>query len=102
MRSRLYKSLLFVFMLPILGGAGCKAPFPPQTKSGIPQDHVVNIKGVMHKNGYKFPFKSSSGCSDANCHHDDLDGGVAKVNGVTHIAPSCFQCHGTKWQDDED
>lgn len=81
-------------------GVGCKAPFPPQRKEGLPEDHVVNIKGAFHKEGYLHPYRPESGCSSATCHHEDLDGGIAVVNGATRIAPSCFQCHGTKWQDD--
>ncbi len=80
--------------------SGCDGIFPPQQKIGPPADHTVSIKGVMHKPGYKHPYRAASGCSDASCHHDDLDGGVAEVNGKTTVAPSCFQCHGTKWEDD--
>ncbi|MFQ5823034.1 MAG: hypothetical protein ACE5JB_03165 [bacterium] len=56
----------------------------------------------MHKKGYKFPFKTSSGCSDTECHQSDLDGGVANVDGRITIAPSCFQCHETLWSDEID
>ena len=78
----------------------CNGPFPSTTKEGPPADHEVNIKGVMHKQGYKNPYRETSGCSSADCHQDDLDGGVANVEGIVTIAPSCFQCHGTKWDDD--
>lgn len=56
----------------------------------------------MHKEGFKYPYKQASGCSASECHHDDLDGGVAVVDSVQTVAPSCFQCHNTKWQDDTD
>lgn len=81
---------------------GCNGLFPHAPKSGIPDDHTENIRGAIHKKGYKFPFKASSGCSDTDCHHPDLDGGVAKVDGRTTIAPSCFQCHETLWSDETD
>ncbi|MFQ5627283.1 MAG: hypothetical protein ACE5I1_00870 [bacterium] len=80
----------------------CKNPFPPAQKQGIPDDHTVSIKGAMHKEGFKYPYKQASGCSASECHHDDLDGGVAVVDSVQTVAPSCFQCHNTKWQDDTD
>lgn len=80
----------------------CNGLFPPAPKSGIPDDHTENIKGAMHKKGYKFPFKSSGGCSDTDCHQPDLDGGVANVDGRITIAPSCFQCHETLWSDETD
>ena len=84
----------------VLFVAACTPPFPSQVKDGIPADHVVNIKGAMHKEGYKFPFRPTSGCSSNTCHHDDLNGGVAMVNGEIRIAPSCFQCHGTRWEEE--
>lgn len=78
----------------------CKSPFPPTTKQGIPTDHTVKIESAMHKEGYMYPYRPESGCSAAVCHHDDLDGGTAVVDGVQTIAPSCFQCHNTKWLED--
>ena len=78
----------------------CNGPFPSAQKQGPPADHTANITGVFHKPGYMNPYRESSGCSAAECHQDDLDGGVAVVNGGQTIAPSCFQCHGTKWQED--
>lgn len=83
-----------------LAVSSCDGPFPAQTKTGPPADHTVSIKGAMHKQGYKYPYKPESGCSAANCHQDDLDGGVATVDGRQTVSPSCFQCHGTKWKDD--
>jgi hypothetical protein len=78
----------------------CNGPFPSAQKQGLPGDHTVSIQGVFHKPGYMNPYREASGCSSGDCHQDDLDGGVAVVEGKTTIAPSCFQCHGTKWQDD--
>ncbi|MDQ7053422.1 MAG: hypothetical protein Q9P14_11180 [candidate division KSB1 bacterium] len=54
----------------------------------------------MHREGLKYPYRPSSGCSSDKCHQEDLDGGVAEVNGIKTIAPSCFQCHGTLWEDE--
>lgn len=56
----------------------------------------------MHKNGLEHPFREESGCSDFDCHHDDLRGGLAIVEGVQTVAPSCFQCHENKWDDGGD
>ncbi len=91
-----------VVALWLLGTLGCQGPFPPSAKPNLPDDHTVNIKSVFHKPGYKFPYKSSSGCSASTCHHDDLDGGMAEVDGRITVAPSCFQCHQTLWSDEED
>ncbi|MFQ5605515.1 MAG: hypothetical protein ACE5HS_19775 [bacterium] len=80
----------------------CSGPFPSISKSGLPSDHTEKIKGVLHKKGFKYPYKTNSGCSDSKCHQDDLDGGVAEVDGKITISPSCFQCHETLWEDDID
>ena len=85
----------------ILVFLACNGPFPPTAKPTLPEGHTVNIKSAFHKQGYKYPYKESSGCSAATCHRDDLDGGVAEIDGRVTIAPSCFQCHATLWSDEE-
>ncbi len=96
MRVSIYTAFSFFILIT----AACDYPFPPQTKVGPPDDHVVNKNGAMHREGLQYPFRPSSGCSSNQCHHEDLDGGVAVVNGMKTIAPSCFQCHGTRWKDE--
>lgn len=80
--------------------SACSGPFPAASKPNLPDDHTESIKGVLHKPGYEYPYKESSNCSDSDCHQDDLDGGLASVDGRVTIAPSCFQCHETLWKDD--
>lgn len=94
----------YLVLLSVVGvvWAGCDLPFPPAEKLGLPDGHTVAIKGALHKAGYMYPYKQASGCSDNSCHQSDLDGGVAQINGEKRIAPSCFQCHDTKWKDDTD
>lgn len=99
MFSRRSKVQLFYLTIAVIF-ASCNGPFPSVSKIGPPDDHTQNIKGAMHRLGYKFPFKASSGCSDTKCHQPDLDGGVANVDGRITIAPSCFQCHPTLWSDE--
>lgn len=89
-------------ILAALFGLSCGGPFPAASKPNLPDDHKASIKGVLHKAGYRYPYKKDSGCSDSDCHHDDLDGGVAIVDDRVTIAPSCFQCHDTRWSDDTD
>lgn len=92
----------FIILIAALSRMGCSGPFPVTAKPDLPDDHTVSIKSVFHKKGYKFPYKESSGCSDSNCHQDDLDGGVGNVDGRISPAPSCFQCHETLWSDEFD
>lgn len=95
------QQFLMICLAAIISMFGCRGPFPSQTKEQVPQDHTLEVKGVMHKPGLKHPYRQESGCASSDCHQDDLDGGVARVEGETRIAPSCFQCHATKWEDDE-
>lgn len=95
----LQRAIPFLFLL--MACAGCEAPFPPTQKPNLPADHIESIKTAMHKPGFDFPYKQESGCATSSCHGDDLTGGVAQVDERITIAPSCFQCHETKWQDDE-
>lgn len=78
--------------------ASCDGPFPTQDKIGPPDDHTSKQGNAYHKPGYEHPFNSNSGCTD--CHQPDLRGGIAEVDGEERIAPSCYQCHGEKWDDD--
>ncbi len=91
-----------IFLLSIVVILSCNGPFPVTSKPDLPEDHKENIGGFLHKKGFEYPFKISGGCDDSKCHQDDLDGGVADIEGRITIAPSCFQCHETLWEDDID
>ncbi len=82
--------------------AACQGPFPSSSKPNVPDDHTDSIKGVLHKAGQDEPYTEESGCAGSDCHKDDLDGGVGDLDGVTVIVPSCFQCHATLWEDEDD
>ena len=81
----------------LLNTGGCDGPFPTEEKIGLPDDHTVNKKGALHKSGLGRPFTTNSGCSQSDCHHNDLKGGTAVVDGRTTVAPSCYQCHDKRW-----
>lgn len=71
-------------------------------KPGVPSDHTIRQGTALHKPGLENPYRQESGCSATNCHHSDLRGGPADVDedGIFEsIAPSCYQCHGQKWDD---
>ncbi len=96
------KKGIFIMCLAVFGLAftACDGFFPAVSKPSVPDDHTKSIKGVFHKEDPEHPFYESSGCTDSDCHKDDLDGGVALYEGVQHVIPSCFQCHETLWEDD--
>ena len=81
----------------LLNTGGCDGPFPLEEKIGLPNDHAVSKRGALHKSGLGRPFTTDSGCSQSDCHHSDLQGGIAMVDGQTTVAPSCYQCHGKRW-----
>ena len=89
----------FVFVLQL---TGCHSPFPSDPKPNVPEDHTVTIATVLHKEGYDYPYRESSGCAVGYCHGNGLDGGVADIDDRISATPSCFQCHNTKWEDDVD
>ena len=97
------KKTLFVLIVGLvqLGAGACDGPFLAQDKVGVPDDHTVNQGGASHKSGLNRPFRESSGCSQSDCHQSDLRGGPAKVDGRATIAPSCYQCHGKKWSNND-
>ena len=86
-------ALLLLFCL------ACDGPFPAVDKPTIPSDHTSNQSGALHKGGEDNPF-GSGGCSDSDCHQVDLRGGLVVFEGQRVVAPSCFQCHGARWEDD--
>jgi mono/diheme cytochrome c family protein len=61
---------------------GCSSPTRP---ADVPETHTVEKGGAFHAPGLKDP---TSQC--ATCHGPNLAGG-------TEGEPSCFSCHGQKW-----
>lgn len=97
---RVLRTILFFVLLILL--SACDGPFLSAFKPTMPDDHTESISGVLHKPGYEYPYREGSDCADSDCHHDDLDGGVAYIDDEVTYAPSCFQCHETLWKDDLD
>lgn len=87
-------------LLCLLASFGCDGPFPTSTKVDAPDDHTENQGGAFHKAGLEEPETEQAGCSSSDCHQSDLRGGLALVDGVQFVTPSCYQCHGEKWDDD--
>lgn len=85
----------------MLAMMACDGPFPSQSKDGVPPDHNDNKHGARHKGGAGDPF-DEGGCSDSDCHQADLRGGVVIYEGRKTVTPSCYQCHGNKWEDEDD
>lgn len=71
----------------------CEFPFPEAEKSSVPSDHTRLKGGAAHKSG----LDDARGCGDSDCHKSDLKGGYVMHEGIEKITPSCYQCHGKKW-----
>ena len=56
----------------------------------------------MHKRGLDDPMTTESGCSASECHGEELTGGLGVVDDKLVSVPSCYQCHGKKWDDNSD
>ncbi len=90
-------AVVLLSVLAVTLTAACDGIYPAQDKTGPPDDHTVKHGAALHKAGEERPFSDQSGCSAGNCHHSDLRGGVADVDGRITVAPSCYQCHGVEW-----
>ena len=82
---------------------GCNAMLPTETAKPVPPDHTDIRFTAAHKPGGRHPysFDKVSGtylCASPLCHHLDLKGGIGYYNGKNVITPSCYQCHGTRWE----
>ena len=83
----------------------CVSPTTSDDKIGLPDDHVEQIDGVLHKRGAAEPYDYRNWCADPRCHHINLRGGYARaqIDGdgglVAAATPSCYQCHGKLWQE---
>ncbi|MCB0717886.1 MAG: hypothetical protein KDD65_05545 [Bacteroidetes bacterium] len=91
--------LLGLILIGLTVLTGCDGVFPSAPKYGPPADHTVSKSGALHKAGLKNPTTAEAGCSAAECHHSDLRGGMAIVENELFVAPSCYQCHGEKWNE---
>ncbi len=80
---------------------GCDGPFPSESKVGVPEDHNEDEGGALHRDEKDDPFGEGN-CSDSDCHQPDLRGGMVEYQGRITITPSCYQCHGNNWDDDDD
>ncbi len=89
---QIFLILLFSFL-----AVSCDGPFPVQDKIGVPSDHTDNKGGALHKSGAEHPFSTQSDCSSPVCHQQNLRGGF--VTEQNQVPPSCYQCHGKKWDD---
>lgn len=87
---------ILIFCVLIL--LGCDGPFPAQDKIGVPSDHTDSKEGALHKPGSEHPFSNQSDCSSPICHQQNLRGGF--VTEQNQVPPSCYQCHGKKWDND--
>lgn len=101
MNKLLIYTLLFFSILILLN---CDGPFIAEEKSGVPIDHTSNEDGFMHKPGMEYPFEynpktGTMTCASADCHGENLRGGIAFADGKNNFAPSCYQCHNKKWKD---
>lgn len=96
-----YTLLLITFAMFSLTHFSCDGPFPSESKSGLPGDHTDDQGGALHKGGKDDP-RGDGDCSDGDCHQPDLRGGVVEFEGRIVITPSCYQCHGEKWDDEGD
>jgi hypothetical protein len=65
-----------------LAGIACSDSTAP---ADAPANHTVNMNGQWHAPGLQSP---QGGCT--TCHGADLRGG-------TEGEPSCYACHGKKW-----
>lgn len=59
------------------------------SSSGYDSYHTANKGGTYHGEDYEAPGKY---CASGGCHGDDLLGGDG---------PSCYSCHGAKWEDED-
>ncbi|KAA3599127.1 MAG: hypothetical protein DWQ06_10945 [Calditrichaeota bacterium] len=89
---KIFLTILFSFLI-----ISCDGPFPAQDKIGVPSDHTESKEGALHKPGYENPFSNKSDCSSPVCHQQNLQGGF--VTEQNQVPPSCYQCHGVKWND---
>lgn len=95
------KYMIFILILFAVELVACDPPFMSTEKIGVPSDHTNKIGNAMHKGEAGDPF-SEGGCSDAECHGPDLRGDVATTDSGLVRTSSCYQCHGAKWEGEDD
>lgn len=72
--------------LALLGAAACGSATATAPSSNVPANHTERHGGVAHGVGAR---QATTQC--VSCHGATLQGGA---NGE----PSCYSCHGKKWQ----
>ena len=71
--------MILLTLLLLLAVGGCK-----DDDDELPSSHTVNKGGALHASGLNSP---EGDCT--SCHGGSLTGGDE--------APSCYECHGQKW-----
>ncbi|KAA3616039.1 MAG: hypothetical protein DWQ05_09790 [Calditrichaeota bacterium] len=97
--ARLSGILLVLVSLLVMA---CDPPFMSAEKVGPPSDHKVKKGTAKHKSGLDEPFSVKAECSNAECHGPELKGDIAVTDRGLVKTPSCYQCHGEKWDDDDE
>ncbi|NJD19693.1 MAG: hypothetical protein FIA95_10490 [Gemmatimonadetes bacterium] len=72
--------------LALLGAAACSSGDGTGPSSNVPANHTERHGGVAHGVGAR---QAATQC--VSCHGATLQGG-------TNGEPSCYSCHGKKWQ----
>jgi len=75
---------------------GCDGIFPTQTKPNVPDDHIYNWGGFLHKGDEGGGGDAGDDCEE--CHGNDLKGKLYNYNGTWIVTSSCYQCHGKIWK----
>lgn len=96
------KIILLIFFTVIV--ISCGEGILGLDKFGVPVDHTELQHGALHKPNMEYPYAfdwstNEINCASSRCHHEDLKGGRARVNGKFYSAPSCYQCHGKLWKE---
>ena len=96
-----YKRIFITgFLLAVLATVySCDGIFPTAPKDNLLPDHTRNIGGAFHKEEGKEKIEIDD-CYE--CHTEDLKGMVIIYNGVRRWTPSCLQCHGPLWKEEDD
>ncbi|MBF0430569.1 MAG: hypothetical protein HQK83_04785 [Fibrobacteria bacterium] len=96
-------TFFWFFLIPATIVVLCRCDmFDPGLKALKVDGHHKFKQGALHKDEPDEPFgnREHEGCASDNCHQSDLKGGLTSESHL--VAPSCFQCHGPIWEEDEE